>query len=233
MALGTQVADHIVELIATQALPEGSRLPSEAQLGDAIGVSRLTVRESLKVLASQGVVTATQGRGTAVNPLSEWTSVCAIATVLAARDDGPDPAVQLLDVRRMLEIGATELAATHRSESDLAELHDQLQRMRMAHLSHRIEEFADADITFHEIVLRSSGNILLPALVAQLRPLLVPTRRATSALPVIREHAIAAHAEILAQVAAGSPDGAHAAMRDHMDQTIGDLQRLVRGASPA
>lgn len=68
LAAWRQIADGIASDLAEGRLSPGERLPTETQLAERFGVNRHTVRRALAVLASRGLVRATQGRGTFVEP---------------------------------------------------------------------------------------------------------------------------------------------------------------------
>ena len=62
-AVYKQIADHLREAIARWRLREGEQLPSEAQLMEHYGVARMTIRNALRVLQDEGLITAEHGRG--------------------------------------------------------------------------------------------------------------------------------------------------------------------------
>ncbi|WP_196440291.1 GntR family transcriptional regulator [Planomonospora sp. ID67723] len=62
-AVFRQIADHIRDAIEREALHEGDKLPSEAQLMQHYGVARMTIRNALQVLQSEGLTVAEHGRG--------------------------------------------------------------------------------------------------------------------------------------------------------------------------
>jgi GntR family transcriptional regulator len=62
-AVYRQIADHLRDAVAKRRLGEGDRLPSEAQLMSHYGVARMTVRNALRVLQEEGLITAEHGRG--------------------------------------------------------------------------------------------------------------------------------------------------------------------------
>lgn len=221
------VADEILRRVIDGELAEGAVLPSEADIGAQLDVSRLTVREALKELRAKNVLNAVRGRGTFVNPVSEWTSLEAVLRSMSAGGTAAQVSVQLLEVRRMIEVGAAELAASRRSDADLERLRHHLDRMVDAHAAADVERFVAADIAFHDVILRASGNLMVPALYEPLGKLLSQGRRETSAVPDIQEHAIRMHRNVLTALESGSPEGARRAMNEHMDQTLGDLQQFV------
>jgi DNA-binding FadR family transcriptional regulator len=226
-ALAERVAASVLEAIAGGDFPPGSQLPPEPQLVKLTGVSRLTVREAVKSLESKGVLRVEQGRGTFVNSPSMWSPLD--PTVLEARMTSTvERAVlsaKLLEARRLVEVGVAELAATRRTPDDLARLESALNRMRSAQASDDVDEFVDADIAFHDAMLDAAENELITALFEPIKQLIFAGRRATSEWADAREHAIAAHAEVLEAVRGSQPEQAQQAMRAHLLQTADDLSR--------
>jgi GntR family transcriptional regulator, transcriptional repressor for pyruvate dehydrogenase complex len=211
-------------------------LPPEADIADDASVSRLTVREAVKTLRAKNVLRIERGRGTYVNPASRWTDLDALVRAATAQLPAAGGLVprRLIEARRVIEVGAAELAATHRTAADIAALEAETAKMRAAAALQDTDAFVVADMAFHTAVLDAAGNVFLGALLEPLGQLLVEARRQTSAYAEIRLHAIEHHEAILDAIRAGAPDRAALAMRAHMDQTEQDLCAIVlRDASSA
>jgi GntR family transcriptional repressor for pyruvate dehydrogenase complex len=221
------VADDLLDRIVDGTYPPGAALPSEAQIGEQHDVSRVTVREAIKILQAQSVIRIENGKGSFVNPVSEWKSIDAVVRVSAARGGDKVVAVQLLEVRRMFETAAAALAAPRISPAQLKQLRAALERMQRAHDVNDLSEFVASDLAFHEAVLEASGNVFLPAMLEPVARIIAERRTQTSSVPVIQEHAIAGHLGILDALASGDPESARRAMESHLDQTLKDLLVLV------
>jgi len=222
------VAAALLERVVDGRTPPGQLLPPEAELAAEHDVSRLTVREALKVLQTQGVIEVQRGRGTVVRPMSTWTAIDAVA-LAHDRSGGDQAALQLLQLRRMVESGAAELAATHRTDADLADLERHLAAMRAAHDAADVAAFVAADIAFHDVVFRASGNPFVAVLLGPLSAVLRVRREETSRHEPVQVNAIAEHTGVLEAVRSADPASARAAMDSHMDQTLADLRRYVLG----
>lgn len=228
--LAEQVADRLIREIAAGTPAAGQPLPSETELATQQGVSRLTAREAVKVLRSAGVVDVRHGSGSFVKPLREWTGMEAL--IVASTVDAAQLAAvpqHLIEARRLLEVGVAGLAAQRRSEADLRTLHDALMAMSEGHQHADVSAFVDADLAFHQTLVDACGNVFVTALLEPLRRVLADARHQTSAIAMIRAHAIHEHHRILAAVTAGDADAARAAMVAHMDQTEQDLQHYIIG----
>ena len=228
MTLAENVAERLFQEIVDGRLTPARPLPPEGELAGVYGVSRLTVREAIRILRTQNVVRIRRGRGTEVNPPEEWTSLEAI--VRASASPGATLGLvpeRLLEARRMIEIGAVQLAAERRSDDDLTQLDAQLDEMRTASADGDVTRFVDADIRFHDIIMRASGNVFVPLLFGPFGPLLSETRRQTSAVPEIQKNAIEQHANIISALTAGDIEQARLAMEAHMQQTQRDLRQHI------
>lgn len=187
----------------------------------------MTVREAVKTLAAQNILRVEQGRGTFVNPLNRWSSLHAVLRATSEGTNGDDAAVQLVELRRMLETGACELAARRISDADLDALDGFVDDMRDASLRSDLEAYVVADLAFHDVILHASENAFVAVLFEPLRRVLAERRSQTSAVPLIQEHAIAMHAAVAEALHRRDPVAARAAMDAHMQQTMDDLRTYV------
>lgn len=153
------------------------------------------------------------------------------AVVRHARSAGQrrQSSLELLEVRMMIETGAAELAAERRSDEHLAALEATLARMREHHGEGDVDAFVEADLEFHDVVMRAADNRILVAALRPLTSMLTETRGETSAVEEIRAHAIEQHQAVLDAIRSGVPIAARDAMASHMRQTRDDLVALVRG----
>jgi GntR family transcriptional repressor for pyruvate dehydrogenase complex len=233
------LADELTEELLTRIIdgryPPDSALPPEGELAREAGISRLTIREAIKTLRAKNVVRMERGRGTYVNPVDEWTALEALvrATVHQESETGRTLPERLIEARRIVEVGAAELAAERRTDEDTARLEQQLAEMAAADKAGDVDAFVSADLAFHETVLHAAGNGLIAALLDPLSRLLVPARQQTSEIDDIRRHALEHHAAILDAIRAGAPDEARRAMYQHIEQTRADLRVYVlQGDAP-
>jgi GntR family transcriptional regulator, transcriptional repressor for pyruvate dehydrogenase complex len=235
MSLSDDLAEQLLSAIIDGRYPPDSALPPEAELAEQASVSRLTVREAVKHLRAQSVVRVVRGRGTFVNAPERWTALAPVVRVASQGSHGSSAALpeSLIEARRLIENGAAELAAVRRTETHLAELREHLAAMREAAGAGDTEQFVQADIDFHDIVMRASGNLFVPLLFEPFGRMLLAGRRETSAVPEIRTNAIAHHEAVLAALESGSPEACRQAMNAHMNQTADDLRTHVLKAGTA
>lgn len=227
MALSDEIAERLLTSIIDGHYPPGSLLPIEDELAREQDASRLTVREAVKVLRSQNIVRIHRGRGTYVNAPDQWTALEPMIRAEARSRTGGAVSEKLIEARELIEVGSVRLAASRRTEDDLAELAESLDAMKEAARDGDTDAFVDADIDFHQVIMRASGNAFVPLLFQPFGRLLVEGRRETSAVPQIRENAIAHHEDVLAALRASDPEAAQQAMAAHMTQTADDLRTHV------
>ncbi|MFF4763876.1 FadR/GntR family transcriptional regulator [Streptomyces sp. NPDC001292] len=160
-ALSEQVIAALRSQITTGEWPVGSRIPTEPELVEQLGVARNTVREAVRALAHNGLLDIRQGSGTYVVATSE------LAGVMHRRFAEADPR-HIAELRSALESAAAGLAAVRRTEKDLKQLHAQFLRREEAWESGDTEAFVTADATFHLAVVAASHNDVMTATYADL-----------------------------------------------------------------
>ena len=227
------VADELLDRIIAGEFPPGASVPGELELSARHEVSRMTVREAMKTLEAQRILSVERGRGTFVNPLNRWASLEAVLRAASEGKNDASAAIQLIELRRMLETGACELAAGRISDTDIQGLYEQLETMRLAHGSNDVTAFVDADLAFHDLILQASENVFVAVLFEPLHRILEKRRTETSEVPEIQEHAIGHHQNIVDALASRDPRRARDAMDAHMQQTLDDLKTYVLADRPA
>ncbi|MDT0344879.1 FadR/GntR family transcriptional regulator [Streptomyces litchfieldiae] len=160
-ALADQVISQLRQQITSGEWPVGSRIPTEPELVEQLGVARNTVREAIRALAHNGLLDIRQGSGTYVAATSE------LAGVMHRRFADADPR-DVAELRSTLEAAAARLAARRRTEQELRQLTTLLGRREAAWSAGEVDRFVEADATFHMAVVQASHNEVLTALYADL-----------------------------------------------------------------
>ncbi|MER8017753.1 FadR/GntR family transcriptional regulator [Streptomyces griseoluteus] len=160
-ALSEQVIAELRAQITSGEWPVGSRIPTEPELVEQLGVARNTVREAVRALAHNGLLDIRQGSGTYVVATSE------LAGVMHRRFADADPR-HIAELRSTLESSAAKLAAERRTEKDLKQLDALLTRREEAWEAGEAEAFVAADATFHLAVVSASHNDVMTAMYADL-----------------------------------------------------------------
>jgi GntR family transcriptional repressor for pyruvate dehydrogenase complex len=217
-----EAATQLLEEIVGGHYPSGSRLPTESALCERLNVSRATLREAMKSLQQRGVIRIEQGRGSFVNPRGSWSALDPL--LMAARSGAHDGATEewsrkLRDARRLVEVGVAELAATRRTDTDVAALTEALDAMRDAHASDDVVAFTRADLAFHRALSQAVDNELIAALFDPMAHLIEQERLRTSRSVDRRQAAIGEHELVLRAVSAGRPRAANRNMALHIEAT--------------
>jgi len=160
VALTDEAIDKIKAMIVDGELAPGSRLPKEEILAGQLGLSRNSLREAVRALTAMRILITRQGDGTYVSSLEPHLLLESLS--FAADVSQGRTALQLLQVRRLLEPQATGLATALLEPEDLEELRDILDRSRTATT---VEEFVAHDIAFHLRIVEAVGNPVLSLLL--------------------------------------------------------------------
>jgi GntR family transcriptional repressor for pyruvate dehydrogenase complex len=212
------VIDGIKAMLTRGELHPGSRLPVEKDLAAQLGVSRGSLREGVRALATLGVLETRQGDGTYVTALDPRTLLVPLGFLADLQQ--PAHAADLLAVRRVLETESVSLAATRLTDEELGELDRVLQGVDGI-LEHEpdmdLEAFIEADAEFHRIIARASGNPPLAAIIDTLvgRTFRARLWRAISHRGSVRETQ-AEHRAILDELVRRDPERARIRMSVHL-----------------
>lgn len=153
------VVDELKREIAQGHWGVGDRIPSEAELTAALGVSRPSVREAVRSLVQLGLLETRQGDGTYV--IATDATQVALRRALRSADSR-----EVIRVRRALDALAAREAAEFRGEEDLAYLAEQLRLRRVAVEAGDTAAFAESDLAYHLGIAAASGNRLLTDIYA-------------------------------------------------------------------
>lgn len=232
--LADELAEQLVAEIVSGTYPPGSMLPAENGLAQLANVSRLTVREAVKILRSKSVLRVRHGVGTFVRPIEEWSPLDPILLVIRCTNGSGDLDMhaRLLEARRLVEVSVADLAGARRTDTHLEQLTTALEQMRTAHRAGDIDAFVDADIAFHTVIFEAAANPFIAALFDPLQRILVLTRHQTSGHAEMREHAIKHHETILDALTAGDQEAVRRAMHDHLRQTETDVESYMVDTTP-
>lgn len=158
--LAEQVADRLKDYILEEGLCSGDKLPTESALATEMQVSRSTVREAIKRLESQNILTVRHGAGSFVADNPGLTND---PLGLAFIPDRLKLARDLLEIRTIIEPAIAELAARNATAEDIEEI-DRLYRLTEQHIM-KGEDYLKVDIAFHGAIAKASGNLVVPNLM--------------------------------------------------------------------
>jgi DNA-binding FadR family transcriptional regulator len=223
-----EAANALLGLVLDGTYPPGSSLPSETELAGRFAVSRLTVREAIRSLASTQVIQVQQGRSSVISPVERWSALD--PRLLRARGQvSGEPLLlpkRLLEARRVIEVAIAEMAAERRTDTHLERLASAIASMQESHDRGNVPRFVEADLAFHEVLFEAADNAFLEALVQPLAAVIRDLREETSSASETREHAIDFHGRILRRVADRDSAGAREDMREHLTLTEEYMERF-------
>lgn len=207
--LAEEIEERILQYIIQTPLEIGTKLPNEFELGERFGVGRSTIREAVKLLVSKGILEVRQGSGTYVisttppelDPLG-----------LQGLGDKMSLALDLVNLRMILEPGIAEMAALNATEEDIKKLRE------ICDITERKirndEDYIHDDIQFHTCVAECSKNKVVEQLIPMIDTAVLMFVNVT--YKFLKEESIATHRAVVEAIADHDPVGARAAMMMHM-----------------
>lgn len=191
------VAERLRAQIFTHELAPGSWL-DEQSLANQFGISRTPMREAIKVLASEGLVTMKLRRGAYVTEVD--------------RGD----LEQIFTILSLLEGQAAKETASKASEAQLTQLDDIHHRLEKAAADRDAEQFFQVNVRFHELIQEIAGNRWMNGVIEDLRKVLKLQRRDSLSRTGRLQNSLLEHREILQAILKRDPVAAEAAMRNHL-----------------
>ena len=198
----------------------GDRLPSEREIAERLEVSRETVREAIKVLENEGYVVSRRGAagGIAVTALGG-----PVARTLARMQENQESIVHLMDFRRANECLAARLAAQLRTKADLKQISHAIEDLKVPE---DIPRFRKADARFHLAVAVASRNPYVERAIVDAREAIF-LWHGNRSYELVLHTTLSGHQKIFDAIAAGDPDGAAAAMGEHLGVALDEIEQTL------
>lgn len=210
--MAEEVYRHLRRELLTGKLEPGQWL-REQELAESLSVSRTPVREAVRQLAQEGLLTIEANRGVRVRGLSL------------------SEAIATYEVREQLESMAARLAASNVDDDARADLQRQLRSMN-AVAADDLPEHIRADEEFHGLVARLSGNPVLEEIIQRLGERVMRVKILTRDVNT-SAFARAQHADIVAAISAGDADSARQAMSEHIRTNLEIVAQRLGEQRPA
>lgn len=218
-----EIVEQIKLLISEGDLKPGDKLLSEKELADQLKVSRTSVREALSALELMGLIEIKPGGGTFIKQ-NKGSIIEPLALILLMERDA---ALELYELRQILEVEAAWLAAQRATGEDLNRINNALLEMKSDLEEQKLGE--EADFKFHYAVAEATHNSLLFRLMNTIadtmRQTLRTSRQRLYTLEGMPERLFREHTAIFQAIKAGEPNKARQAMYDHL---AGVREYLVR-----
>lgn len=207
------MAAHLTRRIVSGGI-EGGRAPSELDISQEFGVSRVVARETLKMLASLDIVDVAQGRRVVVRPRAEWDYLSPLLIEWLPTEIVNELLQELHQMRVLLEPELAAMAAVSITDETLGRLSDEIGRM--SELEGDPDAYLEVDHEFHMEICRAADNRILDRIMYSARWLGTASRRITNERPAALRSATTDHTEIYEALVARDPARARAAMRKHL-----------------
>jgi DNA-binding FadR family transcriptional regulator len=226
--LHNQVIHELGRLIVSGELAPGEGLPREELLAERMNVSRTALREAMKVLSAKGLIESRQKTGTRVRDTVHWNQLD--ADVLAWRCASmptEDFVEKLVEMREIIEPAAAAAAARRRSAEQLARIDAAYAAMDAAS---NLDEWAEADLAYHEAVLHATNNELMISLFSVIETALgtyfVLSARTASNFKYSLPH----HKKLLDAIRRRQPEVARQAMTSMVAESRSNIRRHSKKA---
>jgi DNA-binding FadR family transcriptional regulator len=227
-----RVADELRAQIVGGLLPAGARLPNEAELSRSFEVSRSTVREALRSLASQHLVETRRGvqGGSFVSAPDPARVVAAVGESLGVLVRTPRlDLADLLEARLLLEPAAARLAA-QRADAETVEA---VRVAAAAPHDPRDPSGFVPHLDFHNTILMATGNLMFTMMGQPVGDVLRTSLDRAAVDPAEWDAVDTDHAAIAEHIAAGEAEAAETTMRTHLESLRPLYERAARRPPPA
>lgn len=170
-----QIVDRIVLAIIEGEVKPGEKLPTEMELSNSLGVGRNSIREAVKILEALGVVNIRRAEGTFVSDRynSNMLNPMVYGIILQKNTQ-----LQLVQMRKVLEIGVFTLAMEKITQADITHLQSALAKMNHAVKAPEIsaELIFDLDVEFHKMIIEIMENDMLSGICDYVDKITRPSR---------------------------------------------------------
>lgn len=224
-SLPKKVADRLQAQIIDDRLEAGARLPTEPELMEQYGVSRTVVREAAALLVSRGLVEVRPRRGMTVRePDGTGVAESLAAQLQMSRVSLP----QLLEVRLTLETAMARIAASNRTEEDIARLEANIAEMAAPNADRN--NTIHLDIAFHEALAEATHNPFFLMVSRPINDLLRVLYIDKVGYMSLRDTTIAEHRAIVDAIRASDSVAADQATVQHLSR-VGDSVKTMIASS--
>jgi GntR family transcriptional repressor for pyruvate dehydrogenase complex len=219
-----EIVEQIKKLIVDGKLQPGDKLLSERELSEKLNVSRASVREAFSALEMMGIISIRPGEGSFVRQVSYEGMLEPLSFLLQMEIDD---ILQLLEVRKILEVETVALAAVRATPEDIEQIRSVMDSMID---EANTGELDTADAAFHFAIGRAANNAVLIKVMNTISDLMTNTFRSSRQRLFLVENMPQllhqSHLEIFQAIIQKNPDEARRKMRDHLFMVEEAMKRL-------
>ena len=206
--VSTQVYDQMREMILRNVWKPGDRLPSENELAESFGVSRVTIRQALLKMNTFGLIRTRQGEGSFVQEMGVGIKLNELVPSIYLSENAVR---DVWEFRMMTEVETVALATKRATAEDIRELWESYERLKDQRDD--LEDYINNDFRFHRMLTTIVGNQLVTQLHYLLRDILKETMRKIT-LKIGRDNGIEYHRRIIEAIEARDAEKARKLMND-------------------
>ncbi|HEU4543890.1 MAG TPA: FadR/GntR family transcriptional regulator [Jiangellaceae bacterium] len=221
-----QIVERVKDAIRSGQLTVGQRLPAERQLTEQLNVSRVTVRDALRILEARGLIEIRVGAhgGAFVTAPAPKLVAEGMTDMLMLSDLRPE---DVTEARQVFELSLIPLVCERADDQDVADLLAICDRAEAALRDGTFEVGLSAE--FHVRLARATHNQAVELMTDALQaPLLASLQRARAIAPHMGDKGVLEHREIVEAVAVRDVGRATAVMSEHLERTARRLRGAVR-----
>jgi len=218
------VTEEIARRVISGEWHDGSALPTEVELAEQMGVARTSVREALTRLKAKGLIASRQRAGTRVLPRVQWNMLDEdVLRWTWSGHDRVEMARHLMQLRRIVEPAACEIAAASAPDSAIAAIERAYRQMDAAGMDP--VAYAGPDLEFHRAILSATGNPFLVAFGATIEAALHTSFELSTRQAGAPRKSLPLHRAVLDEIWARRPAKARSAMEALLGLTETNIQR--------
>ena len=216
-SLSEKVFDQVTDAISAGRYSPGDKLPSENELVNVFKVSRTLVREAMKMLAGQGLITVKRGLGAYIADYRGPSRLSNLQTILSPHTEN---ILELFQIRKILESEAAAWAAQKARPTDLEKMERLLIRAKTLALDPKCKrnKLNKINSDFHYALVEASGNRTLQKVMTGLMDMMTGVRDITLQLPGRYSGSVVGHREILTAIENGDSAKARRCMAKHLEE---------------
>lgn len=219
-----QIIEQVLDVIRSENIQVGDKLPSERDLAKTLGVSRPTLREAIVTLTAIGVLEIRRGVGTFVAATDFSGSLgFKLGEIMGA---GVNP-FDALELRVLLEPGIAALAAERADQKLIRKLEENLEKTREK--SKQDETYFDEDHDFHLTIVRAINNPLVEHALETALDIWFSdwgeSAHATMSIPGTPGKYHSIHEKVVSAIKASDPDLAYKEMTEHFNVVRQDFRK--------